>query len=234
MKEVWHGQFPVQVFCNLKSLVMDDCANISSAISGNLLQHLNSLEKLHVRNGDSLEEVFDLEELNADGDLKVLSQLSEFFLVDLPRLEHIWKKNHSEVLGFRNLKLMKIYNCSSLRYIFTPSVIWGLMQLQKLEIKNCAMMEEIITMERENDAVAIEKITFLQLNCLVLESLPNLTSFYSGSNTLGCPSLTTINISDCPKMETFVFTHLKDICTGIAPLFSEKVSLCTINLLSDW
>ncbi|KAK1562240.1 hypothetical protein Q3G72_008606 [Acer saccharum] len=54
---------------------MDDCANISSAISGNLLQHLNSLEKLHVRNGDSLEEVFDLEELNADGDLKVLSQL---------------------------------------------------------------------------------------------------------------------------------------------------------------
>ncbi|KAK3227604.1 hypothetical protein Dsin_007466, partial [Dipteronia sinensis] len=231
LKEVWHGQFPVQVFCNLKSLVIDDCANISSAISGNLLQHLNSLEKLHVRNSDSLEEVFDLEELKADGDLKVLSQLSEFFLVDLPRLEHIWQKNHSEVLGFRNLKLMKVYNCSSLRYIFTPSVILGLMQLQKLEIKNCAIMEEIITKEGENDAAAIEKITFLQLNCLVVESLPNLTSFYSGSSTLECPSLTTIDISYCPKMETFVFTHLKDICTGITPLFSEKVSFSCLKKL---
>ncbi|KAK0599522.1 hypothetical protein LWI29_006031 [Acer saccharum] len=178
---------------------MDEC--ISSAIPGNLLQQLNSLEKLHVENGNSLEEVFDLKELNGDGDFKVLSQLSEFCLVGLPRLKHIWKKNHSGVLSFGNLKLMKVYNCSNLKYIFTPSVVLGLMQLQELEIKNCGMMEEIITKEGENDA-AIEKITFLQLNYLVVESLPNLRSFYSGSNTLECPSLTTINVSNCPNMET--------------------------------
>ncbi|KAH7553365.1 hypothetical protein JRO89_XS12G0002600 [Xanthoceras sorbifolium] len=224
LKEVWNDQLPVRFFCSLKTLVMDDCVNWSSAISGNLLKCLNSLNKLVVRNCETLEEVFDLEELNANGNFKVLSQLSQFNLVNLSKLRHIWKENHPQGFSFRNLTLMKVDNCSSLGYLFTPSVVLGLEQLQKLEIVNCAMMEEIITMEREMDG-STDKITFLRLNSIILESLPNLTSFYSGSNTLECPSLTNIDIEDCPKMETFVFLNMKDLSFHSASLFNEKLKL---------
>ncbi|KAL5743214.1 hypothetical protein ACOSP7_029946 [Xanthoceras sorbifolium] len=230
LKEVWNDQLPVRFFCSLKTLVMDDCANWSSAISGNLLKCLNSLNKLDVRNCETLEEVFDLEELNANGNFKVLSQLSQFNLVNLSKLRHIWKENHPQGFSFRNLTLMKVDNCSSLGYLFTPSVVLGLEQLQKLEIVNCAMMEEIITMEREMDG-STDKITFLRLNSIILESLPNLTSFYSGSNTLECPSLTNIDIEDCPKMETFVFLNMKDLSFHSASLFNEKVVLPVLEFL---
>ena len=208
---------------------MDDCENISSAISGNLLQHLNSLEKLHVRNGDSIEQVFDLKELNADGDFKVLPQLSEFNLVDLPRLKHIWNKNNqSEVLSFRNLKLMKVDNCSNLRYIFTPSVVLGLMQLQELEIKSCVLLEVITVIGEET----ISNTMFPNLNSLKLINLPNLTCFCNFvGNSIELPSLTLLSIKNCPNMETFISNFLgvdmstsKDNChTDIQPLFDEKV-----------
>ncbi|KAK4838795.1 hypothetical protein QYF36_016463 [Acer negundo] len=218
LKEVWrdHHQLPVSFFCNLKSMVVDECDEnmiSSSAISDNMLLCLDYLEKLEVRNCDS-QQVFDLEELNADGHFEVLSQLSQFYLTDLPRLNHIWKKIHPTVFSFRNLKRMNIHKCNSLRYVFTPSVAFGLGQLQKLEIKQCAIMEEIITMEvDQEDAAAIDnKITFPQLNFTVLESLPNFTSFYQGSNNNTMfLELNKVRLKDLPKLTTFCNFNTGDL-----------------------
>ncbi|KAK3193152.1 hypothetical protein Dsin_024462 [Dipteronia sinensis] len=68
--------------------------------------------------------------------------LTQLSVKDCPKLKHIWKKNHSQVMVFRNLKSMKLDNCSSLRYIFTPSVVSGFMQLQEFEIINCAIVKK--------------------------------------------------------------------------------------------
>ncbi|KAK2640374.1 hypothetical protein Ddye_028169 [Dipteronia dyeriana] len=254
LKEVWHGQFPVEVFCNLKSLLMDECIS-SAIIPGNLRQHLNSLEVLSVNNCGSIE-VFDFEEINVDEDFKVLSQLSKFYLDNLPRLKHIWKKNHSQVLGFRNLKSMILHNCSSLRYIFTPSVVSGFLQLQELEIIKCAFVEEIITTEGQKDAsidkVMEERISnslFPKLERLELIDLQRLGRFcnFTG-DSIQLLSLAQLCIVNCPEMHTFVcnspFTNIlprkepedqhnsdKKLHSHIQPLFDEKVTFPNLKKL---
>ncbi|KAJ0085587.1 hypothetical protein Patl1_07039 [Pistacia atlantica] len=135
---------------------------------------------------------------------------------------HTLKKSHQEVLAFNNLKSFKVHNSCSLRCIFTPSIILGLAQLEEIEVKNCALIEEIISKEEEKEA-DIEKIMVPRLNSIILESLPNLTSFYSGMNTLECLALKDITVAKCPQIETFVFADIKHQSDHIVPLLSEKV-----------
>ncbi|KAK1562802.1 hypothetical protein Q3G72_017297 [Acer saccharum] len=98
-----------------------------------------------------------------------------------------------------------------------------------MDIGCCEKIEEVMTAEGEKDA-AINKTTFSKLNSITLWKLPNLKSFYSGNNTLQCPSLTTINIQRCLKMETFLLN--KDISLHSTTFFSEKS--CNRDLRSSF
>ncbi|KAJ0087081.1 hypothetical protein Patl1_07084 [Pistacia atlantica] len=210
----WNGKVLASLFYSLKFLVLDMCLDTSIAIPFNVMCNLKNLETLEIRSCDSLKEVFDMQgQLNADG--------------------HTLKKSHQEVLDFKNLKSCKVHNCCNLRRIFTPSIILGLVQLQEIEVKNCALIEEIILKEEEKEA-DIEKIMILQLNSVILESLPNLTSFYSVMKTLECPALKAIIVVECLQIETLVFTYMKHQSDHVAPLFSEKMkSLFPVSIATD-
>ncbi|XP_031270765.1 uncharacterized protein LOC116129150 [Pistacia vera] len=194
-EKLWNGQTPIDLFWNLKSLEVDNFSDMSSAIPSNVLCGFKNLEMLDVRSCESLEQVFDLEE------------------------------NRQEILGLKKLKSLKIGNCNRLRYIFTPWILLGLVQLQAIEVKNCALIEVIIKKEPQKDAVS-DKIVIPQLNSVVLESLPNLTSFYSGSEILECPPLETIIIKDCQKI------HMKEFGIHLASLFTVKVVLPSLEAFS--
>ncbi|KAJ0099955.1 hypothetical protein Patl1_21927 [Pistacia atlantica] len=191
-EKLWNGQVPIDLFWNLKSLEVDNLSDMSSAIPSNVLSGFKNLEMLDVRSCESLEQVFDLEE------------------------------NRQEIMGLKKLKSLKIDNCNNLRYIFTPSMLLGLVQLQKIEVKNCALIEEIIKKEAQKDAVS-DKIVIPQLNSVVLESLPNLARFYPGSDILECPPLETIIIKDCQKV------HMKEFSVHLASLFTVKVVLPSLE-----
>lgn len=171
-----------------------------------------------------LEEVFYLEEFNADIHSELLSQLDVFSLTELPKLRRIWNTHHLEILGFTSLKSLCIKKCDSLRYIFTTTIILGLKKLQIVRIKDCALVEEIIRGDRENDE-AMNVISVSLLNSIILESLPNLKSFCSRNNVLECPSLKNVTITDCPELKTFVFTSTKDVNLYDTLLFHDQVSL---------
>ncbi|XP_044475647.1 uncharacterized protein LOC123203365 isoform X2 [Mangifera indica] len=203
-EKIWKSKVSDGLFCNLKSLVVDAFLESSSAIPSRVLSGLKNLEILEVRSRDSLTQLFDTESpLNVDG--------------------HASKRSHQDVLNLKNLKSLKVHDCNGLRYIFTPSVILGLVQLQDIEVKNCALIEEIIRKEGENDAET-DKIFIPQLKSISLESLPNLTRFCSGINSLACPSLKGIRVASCPEIETFVFADMKHQSDHITPLFCEKVA----------
>ncbi|XP_044486366.1 uncharacterized protein LOC123211639 [Mangifera indica] len=203
-EKIWNGGFPVGLFCNLKWLVLDEVFDISSAFPSHAFYDLRNLETLEVRNHHSLKDLFDIKG-------KTL------------------KNSKEAILGFSHLKSLKVHNCSSLRYIFTPSIILGLDQLQEIEVKNCALIEEIIIKDEGKKGVN-DKIFIPQLNSIVLELLPDLTNFYSGTNYLECPSLKSITIANCPKIETFVFSDLKtDHFDYNTPLFSEKVAFPSLE-----
>ncbi|KAJ0098521.1 hypothetical protein Patl1_21935 [Pistacia atlantica] len=206
-EKIWNGRLPVGLFCNVKRLVLDEVFDMSSSFPSHVLYDLKNLETLEVSNCHSLKDLFDI-----DG--------------------QTLKNNEEEILGFNNLKSLKVHNCGSLRYLFTPSIILGLDKLQVIEVKNCDLIEEIIMKDEEQNA-NIDKIIIPHLKSIVLELLPNLVNFYSGSNDLECPSLKSITIANCPKMESFVFTDLKEkSCSDYTShLFSEKVAFPNLEVM---
>ncbi|XP_065854644.1 uncharacterized protein [Euphorbia lathyris] len=200
-RDRWNSQLPVEFFCDLESLVIDEVAFSSCAIPSNLLEYLNKLDELDISNCEVLEDVFDVRGLSAElGHTDLLSRLNKFHLISLPRLKNIWNEHAQGMLNFKHLKFLKFDNCCSLRVIFTPSMTQGLVQLQEMEVKNCISVEEIISKGAEED----DMISFPQLNSLVLDSLPKLTVFRPGRGIVQCPFLEKITVIECPKIEVFM------------------------------
>ncbi|XP_031280181.1 probable disease resistance protein At4g27220 [Pistacia vera] len=218
-------------FPKLESLILCNLINLEKICHGQLnAGSFSELRIMKIENCDRLVYLF------ASSVAKNLIQLREIEVKDCKNLKEIFgeeSKDHcgEDILGLNNLKSLKVYNCRSLRYIFTP-IIWGLDQLQEIEVKNCGLIEEIITKDKEKKAT-IDKIIIPHLKSIVLEILPNLTNFYSGTNDLECPSLKSITIANCPKMETFVFKDLKekDHSDYTSPLFSEKVAFPSLEVM---
>ncbi|XP_058007400.1 uncharacterized protein LOC110649893 isoform X3 [Hevea brasiliensis] len=213
LKEKWHGQFPFKNLKHLRKLVVDDCAFFSNAVSSNLLKYLflsKMKNELVVERCDSVEELFDLEGLNADeGDVGLLKCLNELRLIDLPRLRHVWNDDPQGILSFKNLTLLQVQNCSSLTNIFTLSMASGLVNLQHMELKRCILVEHIITKEADEEVVK-DKIMFPSMKSISLECLPNLSSFYSARDFLKCPSLKRIDMVGCPNMELLASKFCED------------------------
>ncbi|XP_057999397.1 uncharacterized protein LOC131178448 [Hevea brasiliensis] len=192
LKAVWQHKLPFNFFYNLSRLVVDECMFSSSSVPSGLLPFLNNLDELEVRNCNFVEEVFAMERGNANRVVGHLSKLNELNLINLPMLRRVWIEEPNGILDLRNLKQLKIHNCSSLRNIFSPTICCGLEQLRVVEVTSCATVEEIIT------EGSIDEIIFPLLNSITLESLPRLINFKSGRGIVHFPSLKEITIADCP------------------------------------
>ncbi|KAB2006680.1 hypothetical protein ERO13_D11G326000v2 [Gossypium hirsutum] len=166
--------------------------------------------------------------------------LKHLKLSEFPELVDIWSKNPQEMLDFTTLEYLEVFDSNNLRYIFNLSMAFGLGQLRKMEIKRCGKLEQVI---KEEDSITIieEAITdsskiisiFPRLQSIVVESCPNMTSFYLGSRGLELPSLVEIMIADCSNMITFVSTFSRekdkeaivdDEVDNVSTLFSDKVA----------
>ncbi|XP_027906942.1 uncharacterized protein LOC114166408 [Vigna unguiculata] len=108
-------------------------------------------------------------------------------------------------VSFSNLIYLQIENCDSLSYLFTSSTAKSLAQLQRMEIKWCKSIEEIVSKEEEESDD--DEIIFPQLRCLNLDNLLNLRSLYRGS--LSFPSLKELSITHCIEMVTLCPSTLK-------------------------
>ncbi|ONI20611.1 hypothetical protein PRUPE_2G025200 [Prunus persica] len=83
--------------------------------------------------------------------------------------------------SFMNLRSIAINHCNELKYVFSLSVAQNLVQLQSLNVKNCAKVEEIISKERMEDDNASHRISFPRLTFLKLSFLQKLHGFYTGN-----------------------------------------------------
>ncbi|KAH9687030.1 Disease resistance protein [Citrus sinensis] len=213
LKEIWHNQaLPVSFFNNLRHLVLDDCKNMSSAIPANLIRCLNNLASLEVRNCDSLEEV-------------AFPRLMGLNLSGLHKVQHLLKENAESNKVFANLKSLEISECSQLQKLvpascylenlatlevskchglinlLTLSTSESLVNLERMKMSDCKMMEEIIQSqvgEEAEDCIVFRKLEYLGLDCL-----PSLTSFCLGNYALEFPSLEHVVVRQCPTMKIF-------------------------------
>ncbi|KAK3420016.1 hypothetical protein EUGRSUZ_G00789 [Eucalyptus grandis] len=201
----WHNELnPIKSYWQLKSVVVDKCPSFINAIPSRLMLVLDNLGYLQVHDCELLEEIFDLEGLEVVESTRVLPQLWELNLVNLPKLRRLWNRDLQESLCFNSLESLILYNCSNLGHAFSPSMAQCLANLKVMEIKECGQMEGVIV-EEEAKGSATEKITFSKLRQMTMEYLPNLTCFLLGKNhILECPKLQKMIIAHCPKMESLI------------------------------
>ena len=166
---------------------------------------------IYLEECDSLEVIFQLEELNVEEShvASILDQLRNLELICLPKLTHIWKKGPERIMGFGNLRFLKVYECDSLTYLFSPSIAKLLVMLEEINVTKCQKIEEILTRAREEEGEEKDIVLFNKVNLIILEKLPNLKCFCNEANAFEWPSLKTVGVIRCPNLRTFVPANLK-------------------------
>lgn len=178
-----------------------------------------------------------MEDIGLAGELKRLCiscdneiQLPYEWPLQLYNLEELKLKRcwHHQLksLCFQRLKVLHVHNsgCSTL---FTSSAFRSLQQLQKLEISNCASLEEIVEDVRDDEATGMDNktITLVQLKTLILRDLPNLKSFIHGSKyECHMLALLKVEVHNCGLSTLFTCSVFRKL----EQLKELKVSNCTL------
>ncbi|XP_017984303.1 PREDICTED: uncharacterized protein LOC18586575 [Theobroma cacao] len=134
--------------------------------------------------------------------------LEHIILSEPSELMELWRRNPRETIGFKSVRLLEVYNCSTLRCLFTLSMALELAQLCDMKVKNCIGMEHIIIDGLDKEVV--NKIVFPMLTSVILESCADMASFYQGSKILEFLSLKRVNVVGCPQMFAFASTVSKE------------------------
>uniref|UniRef100_A0A3N7FA03 Disease resistance protein At4g27190-like leucine-rich repeats domain-containing protein n=1 Tax=Populus trichocarpa TaxID=3694 RepID=A0A3N7FA03_POPTR len=165
----------------LEYVKVDDCGDVRAPFPAKLLRALKNLKSVEIEDCKSLEEVFELGEpyegSSEEKELPLPSSLTWLQLYQLPELKCIWKGPTSHV-SLQSLAYLYLNSLDKLTFIFTPSLVQSLPQLESLHINKCGELKHII---REEDGER--------------EIIPEPPCF---------PKLKTISIKECGKLE-YVF-----------------------------
>ncbi|XP_062082762.1 disease resistance protein RPS2-like isoform X2 [Humulus lupulus] len=98
-----------------------------------------------------------------------------------------------------NLKELHITECNNLKYLLSSAMARCLIQLKKLRVDECKMVEEVIVPEESagSKGIILENLLLPKLESLQLWDLPNLIQFCEG-DCIECPSLSRLIIKECP------------------------------------
>ncbi|GAY68179.1 hypothetical protein CUMW_262120 [Citrus unshiu] len=259
-----HSDLVVE-FPSLLNLNIDGCSNMLRFISTSSPEDTNHSE---MQPPPLFDEKVRLPSLEV-----AFPQLRQLMLSRLPNVLHLWKENAESNKVFANLKSLEIHECSKLQKLvpaswhlenlatlevskchglinlLTLSTSESLVNLERMKITDCKMMEEIIQSqvgEEAEDCIVFRKLEYLGLDCL-----PSLTSFCLGNYALEFPSLEHVVVRQCPTMKIFSqgvvdapklnklkLTKEEDGWEGnlndtIKKLFNEMVSINEVLALSN-
>ncbi|KAA8521156.1 hypothetical protein F0562_011839 [Nyssa sinensis] len=128
-------------------------------------------------------------------------------------IENLWgyKQLPVAMASFCKLSKLEVESMRGLKYLFSPSIARGLMQLKELYISRCVRMETIIGNEGEEDE---EEVIFHRLNSLDLDTLPRLGSF------------------DFERKRKLMNSEGNSTCTATQPLFNYKIAFPVLEDLT--
>ncbi|XP_028080251.1 uncharacterized protein LOC114281854 [Camellia sinensis] len=124
--------------------------------------------------------------------------------------------------SFNKLTVLTIKDCK-LKYLFSPSIARGLLQIQRLVIRDCEVMEGIVGNEGEKneEAVTSEAINFSQLKYMELQNLPSLVSFYPKMEKTSTAKENSSTQAHCLFNEKVTFPALERFCIYGLPKLTE-------------
>ncbi|KAM3288776.1 hypothetical protein P3S67_022206 [Capsicum chacoense] len=158
-------------------------------------------------------------------------QLRKMVFGDLPEFQNFWPRANNSITDSNPL--------------FHQKVARGLLNIRKLKIEDCPVMEEVITEDERlgKEILTNEPLLFPRLEELYLEDLPKLGHFFLTKRALEFPFLILVKIRDCPEMKTFVqqrsvsIPNLKsvnydDALKVVDPMFNSKV--CLVRCITNY
>ncbi|KAL4300978.1 hypothetical protein HN51_052376 [Arachis hypogaea] len=188
-----------------------------------LLEIFPNVVTLHVRQS-SVQTLFPVEE-SAHCSTRIAQQVRTLELFEMEHLKHIWPEESlsdqlapqnleslrvaacpnmvsvvSSSVSFQSLKELYVENCKGMTHLITYSIAKSLMQLEKLIVRNCEMIKDVVNVDEEE---AEEDIIFENLEYLELSTLISLRSFCYAKHALIFPSLIWFIVKACPQMEVF-------------------------------
>ncbi|XP_050217098.1 probable disease resistance protein At4g27220 [Mercurialis annua] len=169
LKEICDGEPPQKFLEKLQTLEIFVSYGLTIIFPAKLWRALQNLEKVVVHYCESLQEAFQLDEL--DGTKKeLLSRLLTLKLEHLPELEYIWKGPTHHV-NLKSLTYLKLDGCNRLTSIFSPWLAHTLVQLETIDISHCKQLEHIIA---EKDDEGQETLSSSHMESLSLRKLKTL------------------------------------------------------------
>ncbi|KAK3013992.1 hypothetical protein RJ639_009545 [Escallonia herrerae] len=204
--QIFGAQVQTGSLHKLRVMRLNNCDKLLNVAVSDSIRVLPNLVELEVKFCSSLESVFDFEGLRVleEDAQAMLSQLETLKLSNLSLLSDICKKVPTETQCFQNLRSLHIDCCNSLRYLLSYALAKLLLNLQNIRLKECEMIEEIITGEEgSSETCVMSGVVFPQLRILELEDLNNLRLFCASTHNFEFPLLDKVLIRNCPSMNTF-------------------------------
>ncbi|PNX80184.1 putative CC-NBS-LRR resistance protein, partial [Trifolium pratense] len=183
---------------SLTNLTVDDCGGLEYLFSSAVVASFKNLKQLKISSCPMMEEIMAKEEKdnaleeimakeekdNASEEVHFL-KLEKITLLDMDNLKTIW---HREFETVKMLDVAFSTRCS---------------HLKELHITECENMKEIVAKEEESSVNVAPIFEFNQLRTLLLRNLGNLEGLYAKKHTLVCPSLKTIDVFNCAKLNLY-------------------------------
>ncbi|KAH7514761.1 hypothetical protein FEM48_Zijuj11G0124800 [Ziziphus jujuba var. spinosa] len=192
-----YGSLPVVDFFKMKHLFIF-CQRITSAVTPSVLfRKCHNLETLGMYDGN-FEEIF-IHEGSLDGEEHqepVFPNLETLAVGDCPRLKNIV----SSAISFRKIMELEVANYDGMKHLLTYSVAKSFINLEKMTVRNCQRMIEIVSTD-DDQGDGENEITFSRLEYLELSDLPNLKGFCSRNYNVRFPIFITIVASHYMEMK---------------------------------
>ncbi|XP_020971099.1 uncharacterized protein LOC107626874 isoform X4 [Arachis ipaensis] len=234
LKDLWLGKvhIPAEAFFsgfNLERLVVEGCDEFftTAILPSYLLSFLSRLQELEVRRCNSIEAIFEVKDIPTD----IVIPLKKLILEKLPNLSHVWNKDSEGKLNLPKLEEVIVDECASIKSVFPESVDKG--NIQRLEVKNCEELIEIVTKDEAADNKEInnkEHIMFPKLTSLTLNNLPNLTYIYAGMRILNWPELIELDVCHCKLFKKFpTDSAVKVVTPHLERLLIDKAGVMMLD-----
>ncbi|XP_052624216.1 disease resistance protein L6 isoform X3 [Lactuca sativa] len=138
--------------------------------------------------------------------------------------------------AFNNLRVLDVFNCENLRYLFTVPIANGLMKLERLTVSKCPALEVLAHSENGGDGA----IKFQRLKFLRLDRLPKLIGLCNNANVIELPQLVELELDGLPNFssiypeKTSATSSMSSNASAIQPFFNKQMLIPKLEKLRIW
>ncbi|XP_037496111.1 uncharacterized protein LOC105647840 [Jatropha curcas] len=103
LRKIWHNHLHSVSFYKLRVMKVEYGNQLVQIFPSNIFKRLENLKDVVIRNCDSLEVVFDLQELVINITESITSELRDLDIRNLQNLKYVWNKDPQQALSFPSL-----------------------------------------------------------------------------------------------------------------------------------